>query len=79
MRMNDQQEMSIAMRKPALEQSTTRPCKSSLGAKAIEWRPISSLPHCLLDRVEDRFQLAFDLKVERHEDLGPTSLARGST
>ena len=29
-----------------VEQSTTRPCRSALGAKAIECRQISSLPHC---------------------------------
>ncbi|CFN68887.1 Uncharacterised protein [Bordetella pertussis] len=32
MRMNDQHEMSMACRKPAREQSTTRPRRSSRGA-----------------------------------------------
>ena len=45
MRMNDQQDTSMARRKPSFEQSTTRPCRSALGAKAMEWRQMSSLPH----------------------------------
>ena len=45
MRMKEWQEMSIAVRKPSREQSTTRPCRSSRGAKAIEWSTKSILPH----------------------------------
>ena len=44
MRMNEWQDTSIASRKPSREQSTTRPCRSALGAKAIEWSAKSSRP-----------------------------------
>ena len=45
MRRKDQQETCIAWAKPAAEQSTTRPCRSSRGAKAMEWMTKSSPPH----------------------------------
>ena len=32
----------MAWRKPVFEQSTTRPCRSSIGANAMEWRRKSS-------------------------------------
>ena len=44
MRMKEWQETSIAVRKPSREQSTTRPWRSALGAKAIEWSAKSSRP-----------------------------------
>ena len=43
----DQQETSIAVRKPSRGQSVTRPCSASFGAKAMEWTRTSSRPHCL--------------------------------
>jgi hypothetical protein len=45
MRRKDQQETSMAARKPSLEQSTTRPCRSAIGAKAMEWRRKLRRPH----------------------------------
>ncbi|MNX64887.1 hypothetical protein D3C86_959260 [compost metagenome] len=45
MRMKDQHDTSIACRKPAREQSVTRPRRSSRGAKAIECSTKSSPPH----------------------------------
>src|SRR5271156_1613573 len=48
--MKDQQDTSIAVRNPVLEQSTTRPCKSSLGAKAMECSRQSRCPHSVVIR-----------------------------
>ncbi len=44
MRMKEWQDTSIASRKPSREQSTTRPCRSARGAKAIECSAKSSRP-----------------------------------
>ena len=38
--------MSIALAKPSAEQFSSPPCRSSLGAKAIECTRMSSRPHC---------------------------------
>src|SRR6476619_4614114 len=48
MRIKDQQETSMASRKPSFEQSTTRPCRSAFGAKAMECTQISSFPHSVV-------------------------------
>ena len=68
MRMKEWQDTSIASRKPSREQSTTRPCRSARGAKAIEWRAKSSRPQRRFDLLEHRLELALDLDVERHQD-----------
>ena len=47
MRMNDQQDTSMVVRKPSRDTSTTRPCSASLGENAIEWTTKSSLPQSL--------------------------------
>ena len=47
MRTNEWQEMSIAFANPSAEHSSRPPCRSSFGAKAIEWTRMSSLPHSL--------------------------------
>ena len=70
MRMKDQQEISMAWRKPALEQSTTRPCRSAIGANAIECRRKSSRPHRSRDLGEQRLELALPTQVERCHQLG---------
>ena len=66
MRMNDQHESSMASRKPSFEQSTTRPCRSSFGAKAIECRHDVEAAPFLLDGVEYGLQLTLLRQVERH-------------
>jgi hypothetical protein len=45
MRMKEWQDTSIARRKPSREQSTTRPCRSLFGAKAMECTTKSRRPH----------------------------------
>ena len=45
MRMNDQHDTSIVVRKPSRWTSTTRPCSASFGENAIEWTTKSSFPH----------------------------------
>ena len=44
MRTKEWQETSIALAKPSAEQSSSPPCRSSFGAKAIECTRMSSLP-----------------------------------
>src|SRR5215212_1146583 len=44
MRTKESQEMSIALAKPSAEQFSRPPCRSSFGAKAMEWTRMSSLP-----------------------------------
>jgi hypothetical protein len=50
MRMNEWQDTSIAREKPSREQSVTRPCRSALGANAIEWTTKSSFSQRVLMR-----------------------------
>ena len=69
MRMKDQQEISMAWRKPALEQSTTRPCRSAIGANAIECRRKSRRPHRSRDLGEQRLELAVLAQIERCHQL----------
>ena len=57
MRMNDQQEMSMVVRKPSRGASTTRPCSVSLGEKAIEWTSEIELAPVLADALEHRLDL----------------------
>ena len=59
----------MACRKPALEQSTTRPCRSSRGANAIECSRKSSRPQRSSDLVEHRLQLPVLAQVEWRQDL----------
>ena len=68
MRMNDQQETSIVLRKPSRPTSTTRPCSVSFGENAIECSRKSSWPHSFVDPLEHLLHLPFDHDVERHED-----------
>ena len=63
--------MSIASLNPSAELSITRPCRSSLGAKAMEWSAISRLPQELADRLEDRFELPVLADVAGSEDGRP--------
>ena len=46
MRTNEWQDTSMALAKPSAEQLRSPPCRSSFGAKAIEWTRMSNLPHC---------------------------------
>ena len=50
MRMKDQHEMSMVVRKPSRGTSTTRPPSVSLGENAMEWTTKSSAPHSLAMR-----------------------------
>ena len=68
MRTNEWHDTSIAFAKPAAEQLSSPPCRSSFGAKAIECTRMSSRPHWRGDRIEYRFELAVHAHVERQED-----------
>jgi hypothetical protein len=50
MRMNDQQETSMVVKKPSRGASTTRPCSVSLGENAMECTTKSSSPQSLAMR-----------------------------
>ena len=57
MRTNEWQDTSMATPKPAAEQLSRPPCRSSLGAKAMECRAMSSRPQRSADALEHRLQL----------------------
>ena len=68
MRMNEWHEMSIARAKPSRDTSATRPCRSRGGAKRDRMQHEVETAPALADRVEDRFERARLLDVERHHD-----------
>jgi len=57
----------MARRKPFFEQSTTRPWRSSFGAKAMECRHRSRRPQFLGDGLEHGLELALLGQVERQQ------------
>ena len=61
--------MSIAIRKPSREESASRPCRSSFGAKAIAWSAKSSFPQVLLSGFKYRLKVTRLLHVTAQEDL----------
>ena len=65
----------MARAKPSAEQSSSPPCRSSLGAKAIEWMMLSNRPQRRSNLVEHGLQLPGRFDVEwggdgRAEALG---------
>ena len=67
-RTNEWQETSMATANPSAEQSSRPPCRSCLGANAIECTRMSSRPHRWPIAANTRLQLAWVLDVERQED-----------
>ena len=80
MRTNEWQETSIALAKPSAEQLRSPPCRSSLGAKAIECTRMSSWPHCLPIASNTASSSPGTRDVERQEDRRARArCASGST
>ena len=79
MRMNEWQEMSIAFAKPSALQSSSPPCRSPLGAQAIECTRMSSSPHCL-PIAANRLSSSPGVETSSGRKMGASSaLASGST
>ncbi len=70
MRTNEWHDTSIAMPKPSAEQLSSPPCRSSLGANAIECTRMSSLPHFAFTASNTASSSPGLRNVERHEDVG---------
>ena len=60
----------MACRKPSFEQSTTRPCRSALGAKAMEWMTKSSWPHSASMRLNTASNSPGCFDIERQQQAG---------
>ena len=69
--MNEWQETSMATLKPSDELSRSWPCRSSLGAKAIECRAMSRPPQVSAIRIEHRLEFALLADVARCDDGRP--------